>query len=97
MAIGQVAIWLAGSRSPSECAYPHRLINKEKFWICVCLEISFFGGNLVRLDRSARQLPVGASLLAMVVNDYACSLAERGDLETIASRLAPTGSNFQSV
>jgi len=27
----------------------------------------------------------------MVVNDYACLLAERGAFESIASRLAPTG------
>jgi hypothetical protein len=27
----------------------------------------------------------------MVVNEYACSLAKRGALESIASRLAPTG------
>ncbi|EJM38152.1 putative membrane protein [Pseudomonas sp. GM33] len=34
---------------------------------------------------------VGASLLAMVVNDNACLLAKRGALESIASKLAPTG------
>ncbi|QHF38343.1 hypothetical protein PspS34_08705 [Pseudomonas sp. S34] len=34
--------------------------------------------------------PVGASLLAMVVNDYAGSLTPRGALGFIASRLAPT-------
>jgi putative Mg2+ transporter-C (MgtC) family protein len=33
---------------------------------------------------------VGASLLAMVVNDNACLLAKRGALESIASKLAPT-------
>ncbi|MGF6203663.1 hypothetical protein QF012_005728 [Pseudomonas laurylsulfatiphila] len=33
---------------------------------------------------------VGASLLAMVVNDNACDLDKRGALESIASRLAPT-------
>jgi hypothetical protein len=38
---------------------------------------------------------VGASLsgrriAAMVVNDYACDLDERGALESIASKLAPT-------
>jgi hypothetical protein len=27
----------------------------------------------------------------MVVNDYACWLTERGALESIASKLAPTG------
>ncbi|EJM61163.1 hypothetical protein PMI28_00809 [Pseudomonas sp. GM48] len=34
---------------------------------------------------------VGASLLAMEVNDNACSLNERDSLDTIASKLAPTG------
>jgi hypothetical protein len=34
---------------------------------------------------------VGAGLPAMVVNDYAGELDERGALESIASRLAPTG------
>ena len=34
---------------------------------------------------------VGASLLAMVVNDGACLQAKRGALGSIASRLAPTG------
>jgi len=36
--------------------------------------------------RQAGLVFVGASLLAMVVNDYACLLAERGALESIASR-----------
>ncbi|MDQ0122840.1 hypothetical protein J2W17_001787 [Pseudomonas lini] len=35
--------------------------------------------------------PVGASLLAMDVNDNAGYLEVRGALESIASRLAPTG------
>ncbi|WP_090466824.1 hypothetical protein [Pseudomonas mohnii] len=35
--------------------------------------------------------PVGAGLSAMVVNDNARVLDRRGVLETIASRLAPTG------
>jgi hypothetical protein len=35
--------------------------------------------------------PVGASLLAMVDNDNAGFLNERGALKSIASRLAPTG------
>ena len=35
--------------------------------------------------------PVGASLLAMVVNDNATILTERGDLWFFASKLAPTG------
>jgi len=44
-------------------------------------------------DRSGeRGLMVGASLLAMVVNDNAYLLAERGALESIASELAPTTS-----
>ena len=34
---------------------------------------------------------VGASLLAIVVNDDACGLVKRGVVESIASRLAPTG------
>ncbi|MNE54204.1 hypothetical protein D3C80_1489680 [compost metagenome] len=38
-----------------------------------------------------RHKTVGASLLAMVVNDNAGSLTPRGDLLSIASRLAPTG------
>ncbi|VVO71699.1 hypothetical protein PS838_01326 [Pseudomonas fluorescens] len=33
---------------------------------------------------------VGASLLAMDVNDNACLLVKRGALESIASKLAPT-------
>jgi len=33
---------------------------------------------------------VGASLLAMVINDNACLLAKRSALESIASKLAPT-------
>jgi hypothetical protein len=33
--------------------------------------------------------PVGASLLAMVVNDNAGALMTRGALEAIASKLAP--------
>ncbi|AWY44303.1 hypothetical protein DKY63_02285 [Pseudomonas putida] len=36
------------------------------------------------------QYPVGASLLAMVVNDNAGGLTPRGVLPYIASRLAPT-------
>ncbi len=34
---------------------------------------------------------VGASLIAMVVNDGACLQAKRGALGSIASGLAPTG------
>ncbi|PAM81223.1 hypothetical protein CES87_26720 [Pseudomonas sp. ERMR1:02] len=37
-----------------------------------------------------RPYPVGASLLAMVVNDDAGCLIPRSDLRLIASRLAPT-------
>jgi hypothetical protein len=40
---------------------------------------------------------VGASLLAMVVNDYACLLAKRGEPEFIASKLAPTESKRSQV
>jgi len=36
-------------------------------------------------------------LLAMVVNDNACLPAERGAIETIASKLAPTGVRLQSL
>ena len=36
-------------------------------------------------------IPVGASLLAMVVNDDAGNLTPRGALRFIASKLAPTG------
>jgi hypothetical protein len=35
--------------------------------------------------------PVGAGLLAMDVNDNAGYLNDRGALESIASKLAPTG------
>ncbi|BFT59826.1 hypothetical protein PMm318_A05850 [Pseudomonas moorei] len=35
--------------------------------------------------------PVGTGLSAMGVNDNACDLDKRGALESIASRLAPTG------
>ena len=43
-------------------------------------------------DLDERGATVGAGLPAMVVNDNACDLDERGALESIASRLAPTGS-----
>jgi hypothetical protein len=43
------------------------------------------------------QPPVGASLLAMDVNDNACFLNKRVALESIASELAPTGISFQST
>ncbi len=36
-------------------------------------------------------MPVGASLLAMIVNDYAGSQDNCVAFESIASRLAPTG------
>ncbi|MVW84539.1 hypothetical protein EI969_00990 [Pseudomonas sp. PB101] len=35
--------------------------------------------------------PVGASLLAMIVNEDACKLGNRGALESIAGKPAPTG------
>jgi hypothetical protein len=38
----------------------------------------------------ANAIPVGASLLAMVVNDNARNLTPRGVLQLIASKLAPT-------
>lgn len=38
------------------------------------------------------QLTVGASLLAMIVNENACLLTKRSALESIASQLAPTNS-----
>ncbi|PAM82081.1 hypothetical protein CES87_20895 [Pseudomonas sp. ERMR1:02] len=41
-------------------------------------------------------LPVGASTLAMVVNDNTGSLTPRGVLSCIASRLAPTGGALSS-
>ncbi|POA79497.1 hypothetical protein C1890_06610 [Pseudomonas sp. DP16D-R1] len=46
-----------------------------------------------RLENSTeqRKSTVGASLLAMIVNDNAARLAPRGALKFIASRLAPTG------
>ncbi|POF42070.1 hypothetical protein B0D71_11515 [Pseudomonas laurylsulfativorans] len=39
-------------------------------------------------------VPVGASLLAMDVNDNAGNLLSRGVASTIASKLAPTGGGF---
>ncbi|CAI8754365.1 hypothetical protein EMIT0P218_160017 [Pseudomonas sp. IT-P218] len=42
-------------------------------------------------SKSHRKSSVGASLLAMVVNDNAMSLMPRGVLEFFASKLAPTG------
>ncbi|MVV48220.1 hypothetical protein EJA72_08185 [Pseudomonas sp. PB120] len=39
--------------------------------------------------------PLGASLLAMVVNDNAGGLIPLGALGTIASRLAPTGEHLR--
>ncbi|KPU61915.1 hypothetical protein AN403_6004 [Pseudomonas fluorescens] len=52
--------------------------------------------NAVQLSESDPPT-VGASLLAMVVNDYACLLAKRGALESIASKLAPTVSSALSM
>ena len=47
-----------------------------------------FNGTSFSTGRSCAL--VGASLLAMVVNDNACFLVKRGALESIASELAPT-------
>ncbi|PYY68144.1 hypothetical protein CRX42_23365 [Pseudomonas jessenii] len=44
--------------------------------------------------RSKHRVPVGASLLAMDVNDNAGSLMPRSAASTIASKLAPTGSEI---
>jgi hypothetical protein len=41
-----------------------------------------------------KEIIVGASLLAMVVNEFACLLAKHGNLESIASKLAPTWTSF---
>jgi len=41
--------------------------------------------------------PVGASLLAMVVNDNACCLTALGVFGFFASRLAPTGKAEQPL
>ena len=53
-------------------------------------------GGLICFAETARQWRrtprVGASLLAMVANDYAPCLNERGAFASIASRLAPTRS-----
>ena len=52
-------------------------------------------GAAIRQASSCRflwRLFVGASLLAMAVNDAAGCLEGRGALESIASKLAPTGS-----
>ncbi|PTT94198.1 hypothetical protein DBR45_51375 [Pseudomonas sp. HMWF031] len=46
---------------------------------------------IVVMDASTTQDFVGASLLAMDVNDDEGCLNERGDLSFIASELAPTG------
>jgi hypothetical protein len=54
---------------------------------CSVRQGPFFGLSLVW---TRTRSPVGAGLPAMVVNDNACELDERGALESIASRLAPT-------
>jgi hypothetical protein len=41
--------------------------------------------------------PVGASLLAMVVNDYAGNLTPRGVPRSIASRLSPTEAGVSAM
>ena len=45
---------------------------------------------ITRRSRMHPPKPVGASLLAMVVNDDAPSLVQRGVLTSFASKLAPT-------
>ena len=49
------------------------------------------GGAGAQDSLELNQKPVGASLLAMLVNDDAQILNERGVLAFIASKLAPTG------
>ncbi|CAI8911923.1 hypothetical protein EMIT0P291_30025 [Pseudomonas sp. IT-P291] len=50
-----------------------------------------YGASIKATDRTLLpDTPVGASLLAMDVNDGEYCLNERGDLTSIASRLAPT-------
>ena len=56
------------------------------------LTLGLMSGDKRRCTRP----PVGASLLAMVVNDNACLLVKRGALESIASELAPTGDAYAS-
>ena len=52
---------------------------------------------IVVMDASTTQDSVGASLLAMNVNDDEGCLNERSDLSSIASKLAPTGTGKRSV
>ncbi|MNP71699.1 hypothetical protein D3C76_1681230 [compost metagenome] len=64
--------------------------------MCRCggvLRAGCVGGGAVYIEIRKRPplSPVGASLLAMVVNENACLLDKRGVPESIASRLAPTG------
>ncbi|CAI9001295.1 hypothetical protein EMIT0P74_90283 [Pseudomonas sp. IT-P74] len=47
--------------------------------------------SLNRPSNREQARPVGASLLAMVVNDNACILNDRGAGKFFASELAPTG------
>ncbi|MNY66563.1 hypothetical protein D3C86_2040090 [compost metagenome] len=49
---------------------------------------------ILQIHHGSTQFPVGASPLAMVVNEYAGYLNARVVLESIASRLAPTGSVY---
>jgi hypothetical protein len=55
----------------------------------------YTGGHCLSLENLSLMLErrslVGASLLAMVVNDYASYLSKCAVFESIASRLAPTG------
>jgi hypothetical protein len=67
--------------------YYSRTISFIHFHIPFCSYSS--GTDINRLYRVA-QLPVGASLLAMDVNDYAGILNARGAHTFFASRLAPT-------
>jgi hypothetical protein len=50
---------------------------------------AFSGLAFTSFSTKTRSL-VGAGLLAMVVNDYACDLDKRGVLESIAGKPAPT-------
>jgi hypothetical protein len=51
---------------------------------------------LVSFTRESKTIPVGASLLAMDVNDIAGWQVPRSALKSIASKLAPTGTWFSS-
>ncbi|AZD88779.1 hypothetical protein C4K13_5810 [Pseudomonas chlororaphis subsp. aureofaciens] len=55
------------------------------------------GGKVSTFLRTALSTFVGASLLAMDVNDNACRVDERGALRSIASKLAPTVAPLSSL